>query len=160
MTRITDPKVLEERRARMFAKLDADVKRVGWSFIGVMTAEGDEPFPPFGYTVGLTGAGHPELLITGVGAPMGHAILGGLYDRVKAGERFEDGQEVDEVLVGYKVRMRAVPAPGYPLNMARAYYDEDVEALQVVWPDAEHHFPGDEGYAEDARQPLADGTKW
>lgn len=160
MTRITDPVVLEQRRKAMFAKLHADVERDGWSYIAVFAAVGDEPSAPFGYTIGLRGLDHPDFLITGVGHVMGHAILGGLVDRVKAGERFEDGQEVDEVLVGYKVRMRSVPKPGYPLNMARAYYDDDVTALQVVWPDADHRFPGDEGYDDTVPQPLADGSEW
>lgn len=160
MTRITDPAILAERHKAMFSKLHADIERDGWSFIGVFAAVGDDPVPPFGYTVGLRGLDHPELLITGVGAAMGHAILGGLVDRVKVGEEFEDGQEVDQVLVGYKVRMRAVPAPGYPLNMARAYYDSDVPALQVVWPDVEHRFPGDDGYDDSVAQPLADGSPW
>ena len=37
---------------------------------------GDGPAePPFGYTVGLFGLGHPELVVVGLGHPNTHAIL-------------------------------------------------------------------------------------
>ncbi|HEY0508410.1 MAG TPA: DUF4262 domain-containing protein, partial [Blastococcus sp.] len=38
---------------------------------------GDEPDEPaFGYTIGLFGLGHPELVLVGLGARTTHSILG------------------------------------------------------------------------------------
>lgn len=129
-------------------KVEADIERVGWSAIGVFPTEDDDPVEArqFTYSIGFHDKGHPEMIVFGLSMEMSHSILWDLWKRVEAGERFEDGKRYDEVLEGYQVEMRALPPDGRPLFVARAHYQVDeLEALQVVWPDMEGKFPGEEG---------------
>ncbi len=129
----------------LLIKVQDDIKRVGWSAVGVFAAEGDEPSWPFCYTIGFREHDHPEMIVVGLDTDLSHPILHGLYERVAAGERFETGQRDAKVLEGYDVEFREMPVDGRPLNMARAYYGVDeLPALQVLWPDQNGFFPGQE----------------
>jgi hypothetical protein len=131
----------------MLAKVHADIEREGWSSIGVFPSESDPEAPNFVYSIGFyEHDDHPEMLIAGVGHQVGHTILGGLYQRIADGERFEDGERSAGVLVGYDVLFRALPRDGRPANVARSYYGVNLlPVLQVVWPDADGRFPGEDG---------------
>jgi len=136
--------------ADLMNKIDADIDRVGWSAIGVMPTT-DQPYGmPFIYSIGFYNySNHPEMIIVGLDPNVGHTMLHTLFERVRSGERFEDGQRVSEVLDGYDVEFRAMPPAGRPLNAARSYFElEELPALQVMWPDAEGLFPGEPGFSE------------
>lgn len=76
---------------------------------------GDEEGPPFSYTTGL------------------------LQNVLKA------GGEYDRVASGFPVRVLAAGPAGWSTwhGASRAWYGFDPERLQMVWPDADGHFPGD-----------------
>lgn len=130
---------------QVFDKVRGDIARVGWSAVGVFP-RADEPRPvTFTYTIGLAETyGHPELIVYGLDAKQAHEFLWSAIQLLKEGTRFEHGKRYAKVLQGYDVEFRKVDDPGgHPLNVARAYYDREVEALQLIWPDADGRFPGD-----------------
>ncbi|HWG93972.1 MAG TPA: DUF4262 domain-containing protein [Mycobacteriales bacterium] len=100
-------------------------------------------------TAGLTARGLPELVVLGLPAETGGALLHALGTRLAAGERLVDGEPVPGLLDGpppVLVRVTApVPAPATEL------YD-DVVLRQLVWPDAEGRYPWHAGFAHD--QPV------
>lgn len=116
----------------------------------------DEPdAAPFTYTVGLAQEfDHPEFLVYGLPPHIVQPILNGLGARVREGARFQDGQLLGDVLLGYPVLLAQVPAPRIRdlLSVATAIEGTGVRALQVVWPDRDGHFPTEP--AELERQPV------
>ena len=54
---------------------------------------GEEPGePPFGYTIGLFGFGHPELVIVGLGCDNTHGILQRVAGMVRHGRNLVPGE--------------------------------------------------------------------
>ena len=97
--------------------------------------------PPYIYTVGLTGLGHPEFIISHVDSELGRAILSPLARRVLAGRVYKAGDRPEGIM----------PEPWTPvlleaftgaLALAEAVYaDAPLRALQVALPDTEHRYP-------------------
>ena len=109
--------------------------------------EADEP--PFGYTVGLFGVGHPELVVVGVDRDTACAMLNTVAGLVLAGRDLVPG----ELLVLDRDRRLAVetlPNPADVLFSAnRSYQRPDefsVPAYQLTWPHDGDVFPWDPGY--------------
>lgn len=67
------------------------IRAHGWALQAVL---GDEESPPFVYTVGLTGFGHPELIIFATTQATAAAVLNELGELVREGERLEAGELV------------------------------------------------------------------
>lgn len=80
---------------------------------------------------------HPDLqLVITIGEGVAHGIFWAFARRVEAGERFEDGQDVEDVIGGgLRVRMRQRIQNGRLV-------------LRVLLPDPEGKLPGDEGCEE------------
>jgi Domain of unknown function (DUF4262) len=136
---------------KIFRKVWHDIEEYGWSCIGVFRSEEDpEGFEPFSYSVGFfLHNEHPELIVVGLPNETAHSILWTLYNRISAGERFQAGDSISGVIQGFDVRLRAMPADGRPLNVARSYFElDELPALQVIWPDEDGRFPGEEGCNE------------
>lgn len=129
-------------------EIAATIERVGWMPQGVFPTVDDPPTTPsFTYTIGLTKTfDHPELIIYGVAPERAHGILACAVELIEAGTRFAPGECYGKILKDQDVLAREVQAPGYPLNIARAYYGADVSAIQLVWPDAHGVFPLEEGF--------------
>ena len=109
--------------------------------------ESDEP--PFGYTVGLFGVGHPELVVVGVGHDTAAAMLNTVADLVLDGRDLVPG----ELLVldaDRRFTVETLPNPADVLFGANRFYqrpDEfSVPAYQLTWADDGGHFPWDPGY--------------
>jgi hypothetical protein len=131
----------------LLTKVEADIERVGWSCIGVMPTVDDPPDEPsFSYTIGLREQGdHPELIIAGLPYKVAHTILTTAFALIKEeGIVFTDGTYSDDLFERYRAVFRSMPPDGKPLNVARLYYGtEELDALQIVWPDRNGWFPGD-----------------
>ncbi len=129
----------------------------GWAIVAVEPDAAD-PAGSFTYTVGLSKAGAPELVVTGMPAESGAALLGDLAARLWSGERLGTGRDVGHVARGVLVRLVPVE-PGRSrerLAVAHEFFDapdHEVEALQVVWRDAAGRWPWHDP-AVAARQPL------
>jgi hypothetical protein len=113
--------------------------------------------PPFAYTTGLFGLGHPELLIVGVPPETAALVLNTLGERVRRGERLMPGHRVE--VAGWSRRI--VPEPvsnaGEILLWSNGFYhrpaEHSVPALQLTYADAGGRFPWEAGFAEPHLQP-------
>jgi hypothetical protein len=105
--------------------------------------EGDHGFT---YTVGLSARGWPEIVMVCPDMQPAAKLINDIVDYYDgAGREPVAGDEVTLAEGCMPIRLRAcsIDAPGYPLNTARAFYDDDVRALQAVLPDPLGHYPGD-----------------
>jgi hypothetical protein len=134
------------------------IDEYGW-WVGLIQEDGEAP--GFAYTIGLYEKfGHPEIIIFGLAPDSMHGILNHCGDMIRDGKRFPVGESVSGVLDSYDVRFRAVTAKAsyaeYLGYGCRHYGDRVFPVLQLLWPDKQHRFPGDDGAADflAKRQPL------
>lgn len=120
----------------------------GWMIQGVFDTDGG---PGFAYTVGLTPAGLPELVMSGLDHNTMATLLNGAAKRALANELKAGG-----LLVGIaSVTFQVVAAPTAEVNMARHLYrGSNVRALQLVWPDKAGAYPGDDDWSLGGMQPI------
>lgn len=134
----------EERAVR--EKVAADIARVGWH---VALVPPDETTPGWAHTIGLLERfGHPELVVFGSDPQVLGPLLNALGARVREGARLEPETEVEGVVRGLALAVRAV-APRWvqPFlgNAAWHCRRPELPALQVFWPDARGRFPWEPG---------------
>lgn len=118
-------------------------------------AERDEPRqPPFAYTVGLFGIGHPELAIVGVDPKTAASVLNDVSARVRDGHDFVPGELLTFDGWTHRVTVEAVPNPGEIVFAANRFYERpreySVPLLQLTYDDERGRFPWDAGCAEPA----------
>lgn len=105
--------------------------------------------PPFAYTIGLHGVGHPELLVFGIGFEPARRLLTRLAHEVRdhgaelvPGEVIATRRAIDRPLL-----VESLPNPGEILFQANTYYRRpavgSVDAVQLTWPDPLGRWPGD-----------------
>lgn len=141
------------------------IRRWGWaiSYIGGEECSrpgcecepGDDP--PFGYTVGLFGLGHAELLVFGLDPEDTAGLLNELGSTVRSGEYLMPGMELEFEDWPHKVIPEVVPNPGEIVFDANRFYDRPAEAsvplLQLTYDDDEGRYPWDDGYSTPELQP-------
>lgn len=143
-----------DQQDRMITEM---VRRHGWAVQAVM-GEGTEP--PFAYTVGLFGLGHPELIVFGQGYSSAVALLNYLGSKVRENGDLAPGDIVHWEGTDTRVRIDVFTRPAEFLFAANRYYrrldEASVPALQVTW-DINGAFPGEAGYSKpDWLQPQYD----
>jgi hypothetical protein len=110
------------------------------------------PRPPFSYTLGLqVSLDVPELATVGLDLAMSNYLFAELVEKVRAGERFTDGQRIAGLLEGgYEVMIRDASDAlrGEMFGAATASGVDLPPAQQVLLPDAEYRFPGEPGCDE------------
>lgn len=117
---------------------------------------GDAQAPSFAYSVGRCVYDRPEILVTGPLAPgIQHYIVNRVAELDTAHHALRAGDELEEVLEGYRVRLVAVR----DLDEAQMFgvtqnFGSDPKALQVLWPDPAGHFPGEPGFDASCNQPV------
>lgn len=87
-----------------------------------------EPLPTaerFGYTVGLTERGHPELLVRGLGARETAQLLGRWGGTALSGDTFAEGHLLCEGSEGSRWELVSVPRARRELAWATRYYGRD-----------------------------------
>lgn len=112
---------------------------------------------PFGYTTGMFGVGHAELVVLGLDQGTTAQVLNGAAHRVTGhGEDLMPGQLLQ--LAGRSVLVEEVFTSGMILYEVHDYYQrppwEPVEAFQLTWADARGRFPWDAGH-DPGRWPQA-----
>ena len=113
---------------------------------------GDHPGEPsFGYTVGLFGLGHPELVIVGLGCDNTHGMLQRVASMVADGRNLVVGELLQWPDWGGQMVVEQLPNPGEVLLGANRFYERppefSVPAYQLTWSHADGLFPWDDGYA-------------
>jgi hypothetical protein len=124
----------------------------GWMVQGVFPTTMQEG-PAFGYTIGLTDAGLPELLLVGnLGFPNLQALLNGAA-LMHVKNEIQPGDELTDLA---NMPFRVIAASTSELGMAHNYYRglKEVRALQLIWPDPDGKFPGESQFFTDAKQKL------
>jgi len=128
------------------ASYAAMIVKYGWAAVGVFSD--DEP--PWMYTVGLQAThDHPELVMYGLPLELMHNLLHDAVREIENGKRFEPGTLAGGVIKDYDVAVVKVDEPfdpRYPLNVATFFHEDDeVEAVQLVWPQADGTYPWQPG---------------
>ncbi|MCF6735992.1 DUF4262 domain-containing protein [Blastococcus sp. KM273129] len=143
----TDPRTiawLDQEDSRLAQTIRAHRVAVQYVMRGEEAGE-----PPFGYTVGLFGVGHPELVVVGVGREAACGVLQHVAGLVLAGRDLVPGEVIAhgeaEPLV-----VEELPNPGDILFSANRFYqrpDEfSVPAYQLSWAHRDGGFPWDPEY--------------
>lgn len=140
------------------------IRRYGWfiQYVGGHECSrpgcspGVDPFePPFAYTVGLFGLGHPELLVFGLSPEMAMSVLNDLGERIRRGGDLIPGQLITFDRWPRRVISEEVPNPGEIVFSANRFYERPDEAsvpvLQLSYDDTEGRFPWEEGYAAEVQ---------
>ena len=145
--------------------LTQTIRRRGWSIQYIGGEECSRPgchpeaddLPPFAYTVGLFGLGHPELLMVGADPDTVVQVMNALGERIREGDNLVPGILVTLDDWSHRIVPEEVPNPGEILIWANAFYqrppEHSVPALQLTYDDSEGRFPWDEGYESPERQP-------
>lgn len=136
------------------ANVSAIIRRHGW-FIQYVGSEGCshpdcgcEPGegPPFAYTIGLFGLGHPELLIIGVPIGTAHGVLNDLGERIRGGADLVAGELITFDGWPHRIIPEPVPNPGDIVFGANRHYQRppvfSVPALQLSYDDKAGRFRG------------------
>lgn len=113
---------------------------------------GDEPGEPaFGYTTGLFGLGHPELVVVGLGQHNTHAILTRATELVISGRDLLPGEHLTWPDRPDGLVVEVLPNPGEVLFCANRFYqrpDEfSVPAYQLAWQHRDGTWPWDPDYS-------------
>jgi hypothetical protein len=151
---------IEENLARYRTHVMETIARVGWCVI--LTAfDGPVGQRAIGYTVGLTTTfGHPELAMGGLSHQLLHDLLNDAAQRVRDGERFEHGARSDTLVANFPVELRTIPDRTLThFTVARWWlstHEQPLHMCQVVFPDADGHFPWETGYASMMRAAQPD----
>ena len=146
------PQDTEQDGAQVLRDLRRVIDRFGWAVLhGGGGAPGD---PRWSHTAGLTGFGHPEVIVVGLPFEAGEKYLNLVGEAVRAGARFGPG-----------VTTTALTDPDSPvvflpvgdtgrLAVLEQFYGS-VDALQLVWPDSTGTLPWQEGHRNPpGAQPL------
>ncbi|CAN5416217.1 hypothetical protein BH23ACT9_BH23ACT9_20050 [soil metagenome] len=119
---------------------------------------GDDDGPPFAYTVGLQGVGHPELIAFGLPLMVASRLMSSLAGRIVRGEDALEAGEVFTVSWWWQRFIPEVlPNPSEVLLVADATDGRlaggGVRALQLTHDDLLGRFPWDDGYSLPWLQP-------
>ena len=122
----------------------------GWAFIPVPpVADGDPPFPGYGYTVGLTALfGFPEVVVFGLTPVAARGIVGDVFDILKDGGEVPVGAAFTG-LFDNGLRAALLPIPdAYGLcPAADEWYGSIVFGVaQLTWPDRNGWLPWESGF--------------
>lgn len=94
----------------------------------------------FSYTTGLTGFGHPELLVQGLSARTAQLVLNAVGAQVRDGLVLVSGDTVELPGWPHQVRADRHPDPGRYLLAANRYYGRSrrtsVPAMELRWSTA------------------------
>jgi hypothetical protein len=131
------------------AHIAQTIRAHGWVVQHV--GPGDDPGePPFAYTIGLFGLGHPELVVVGLGSGPASAILQAVAGLVRDGRDLVPGELLT---VGDRARQlvpEVCPDPGDVVLGANRFYrrppEHSVPALQLAWCSRDGAFPWDPGW--------------
>lgn len=134
---------------KMLRQQQHHIDTYGWAVTAVLPTD-EAPGTGFAYTVGLTGHGHPELVIAGLDPVLACVLLNDLAQRVHNGaERFTAGQRISDLLVGHDAVIIEGPATEelHPGTAYARYGRGRVTLQQIVWPDPRGRYPWNPGYA-------------
>lgn len=117
-------------------ELKKRIAKHGWVVQGVFPTRDTDP-PPFAYTIGLTIAGLPELIVSGLAPNQAEQVIT-VAASVHLGEELLPGTTTNDVIT---IPMRIMDAPRATLGFARKVCGRNTRAVQLVWPDKDGDWP-------------------
>jgi hypothetical protein len=152
-----------ERAPREYlAHLQGVIATRGWASIGV---ERSRLHPPVTYSVGLTGHGQPEVVVTGLPIPFATQLLDAVAAAVLRAGAPLPGERV-MLPSGTPIEIVKVADATARLKVAAEVFGPGIQALQAVHADDRGHWPWDARYRGipggqpilGLRQPAPTGT--
>jgi hypothetical protein len=145
----TDPQItawLDQEDAHL-AQL---IRARRWAVQYVGPGEEDDE-PAFGYTIGLFGLRHPELVVVGLDPEGTHEVLEHAAGLIAAGRNLVSGELLDGPGNRPGLVVEELPNPGEVVLAANRFYERPVEysvpAYQLAWPDPEGRYPWEAGWS-------------
>ena len=127
-----------------------EIAEQGWTVVHSTDPAPRGLFPNVAYTVGLWQTHeHPELLVFGLAPEQGQALLKLVCEEVAKGQRFTSLEQFTHLLEGHSCRFQALGQHFHREHLAycRWFYRGDgFKALQLMWPDAQGHFPDEAAF--------------
>lgn len=135
-------------------KLKKIINQHGWAVQGVFPIKEGEL--GFSYTVGMTEAGLPELMISGLFGKQAQDLLN-IAAKIHLGAELKPGTTTQDVA---NVEFRVIDAPLAEIGVANRMYGPRARAVQLVWPEADGSWPDPVGPTPHARQELFGQAWW
>jgi hypothetical protein len=128
----------------------AVIARAGWMVQAVAPHPGQGGHT-FCYTVGLTAAGLPEVIVAGLPVNTGHTLCNTAAQLALAGELRPGTTNHD--IANYPLRIESAPAAPI-ITAERLYGENQASAVQLIWPDPNGFYPGDLLWSLRDAQPI------
>lgn len=129
-------------RSGYLERLREGVAERGWMVQGVVNSGS---YPPWAYTIGLSGYDLPELVVTGLPVVAAGKLLNDVASRVLGSSPPAAGERV-ALPGGPLVEVVALAEPSAHLMVATALYGNEIRALQLVHADSCGRFPWSPDY--------------
>jgi hypothetical protein len=131
----------------------ADVAQVGFHVVCGASSGGA---PAFAFSIGLFRTfDHPEVALFGLASDVLDAAVRRIAERVRAGDRLDDGDVVDGIVPGRAVAFRRIVPRHYPPFLGYAVWYHGgarFPALQAMWADPAGHFPWERWFPRELRE--------
>ncbi|UUV32122.1 DUF4262 domain-containing protein [Amycolatopsis roodepoortensis] len=132
------------------------IRKFGWM---IQTVERGLGMPELAYSVGLTDAGLPELVVTGLAERKAGSILNYYAQQAVRSKMPEPGEALPATAAMPALEVVPLDAPTAILFTAVEMYGGDIRALQLVYEDEHGKFPWDTQFrSRTVRQPVL-GTR-
>lgn len=136
----------EEQKESLISDLRHKVREHG---LAIVTVFGDANTPSYGYTIGLSAKGLPEIFIAGAHPEAIGGILNDVGRRaLKGGIELTTGEPKHDLIDQFMaVLMPVIPEKKNTLLLVEQVLDSapgNWEAVQLVWPDTQGRFPWSE----------------
>ncbi|SFW66979.1 DUF4262 domain-containing protein [Amycolatopsis australiensis] len=131
-------------RSGYVERLREGVADRGWLVQGV---EGAPLYPPWAYTIGLSGYGLPELVVTGLPVLAAADLLNEMAAHVLHASPPEPGERVP-LRGGPLIEVVPLAEPSAHLVFAVALYGTEIRALQLVHADERGRWPWSPDYRD------------
>lgn len=142
-------KVTKEQKKIYFETVDANIVAFGFHVTNVME---DAETTPFGYSTGIyKNLRIPELFISGLPPGLTQEIITA-YAKKYQFNAVPINQKIDDLIGRFPVYLISVKNENlseYVLSSIRYYADIEYKYLQLIFPDLDGRFPGEEGYNYD-----------
>jgi hypothetical protein len=119
------------------------IERTGWFVQGVSR---DGLHPPWAYTVGLTLAGRPELVVTGLPFARALCLLNDVAEHVLHADVALTPGERTHLIGGPAIEIVEMSETTARLVTAIEIYGRGIRALQLVYTDDRGQWPWERGY--------------
>jgi len=119
------------------------IRRIGWA---VQAVERSGLHPPWAYTVGLTEAGCPELVATGLSATRAVELLNDVAVHLKHSDAVLRPGEQIPLVGGPLIEIVELSEPSAHLFVATELYGQRIKAVQLVHADDRGRWPWEAGY--------------